>query len=174
MCDGENPIARVQRQRVQAYGKAVALTPAAVRHKLQAIDRSALDGQRDHALLAIALQTGRRLAEIAALTWSDLRLHDDGRATIIFQRCKGGKTMRDTIPPALTRTLLGWLQAFYGQQLGDLPADAPLWVSLATNGTHGKRLRYSGAARSQLRFPVRWHPQRKQSAPASLAWLPAG
>jgi hypothetical protein len=39
-------------------GKAIALTPAAVRHKLQAIDRSALDGLRDHALLAIALQTG--------------------------------------------------------------------------------------------------------------------
>src|SRR4051812_44816545 len=38
---------RVQRQRVQAYGKAVALTPASVRQKLQAIDRSALDGQRD-------------------------------------------------------------------------------------------------------------------------------
>src|SRR6476661_5926682 len=33
---GENPIARVQRQRVQAYGKAVALTPVAVRQKLQA------------------------------------------------------------------------------------------------------------------------------------------
>ena len=137
---GENTIARVQRQRVQAYGKAVALTPAAVRQKLQAIDRSALDGLRDHALLAIALQTGRRLAEIAALTWSDLRLHDDSRATITFQRCKGGKTMRDTIPPALTRTLHSWLQAFYGRQLGNLPSDAPLWVSLATNGTRGKRL----------------------------------
>jgi len=36
--------------------------------------------------------------------------------------------------------LLGWLQAFYGCQLGDLSSDAPLWVSLATNGTHGKRL----------------------------------
>jgi integrase len=118
----------------------VALPPSAVRHKLQAIDRSTLDGLRDHALLAIALQTGRRLAEVAALTWSDLRFQDDGRATITFQRCKGGKTMRDTIPPALTRTLLGWLQAFYGRQLDDLPPDAPLWVSLATNGTRGKRL----------------------------------
>jgi integrase len=82
---------------VQAYGKAVALTPAAIKHKLQAIDQSALDGQRDHTLLAIALQTGRRLAEIAALTWSDLRFHDDGRATMTFQRCKGGKTMRGTM-----------------------------------------------------------------------------
>ncbi len=36
--------------------------------------------------------------------------------------------------------LLGWLQAFYGCQLGDLSSDAPLWVSLATNGTRGKRL----------------------------------
>ena len=137
---GENPIARVQRQRVQAYGKAVTLTPVAVRQKLQAIDRSALDGLRDHALLAIALQTGRRLAEIAALTWSDMRFHDDGRATITFQRCKGGKTMRDTIPPALTRTLLSWLQAFYGRKLGELSPETPLWVSLATNGTRGKRL----------------------------------
>ena len=48
--------------------------------------------------------------------------------------------MRDTIPPVLTRTLLGWLQAFYRRQLGDLPLDTPLWVSLATNGTRGKRL----------------------------------
>lgn len=140
LLSGENPIARVQRQRVQAYGKAVALTPATIRQKLQAIDRATPDGQRDHALLAIALQTGRRLAEIAALTWGDVRLHDDGRATITFQRCKGGKTMRDTIPAALTRTLLGWLQSFYGRQLGALPPDVPLWVSLATNGTRGKRL----------------------------------
>jgi len=48
--------------------------------------------------------------------------------------------VRDTILPALTRTLLSWLQAFYGRQLSDLSSDAPLWVSLATNGTRGKRL----------------------------------
>jgi hypothetical protein len=48
--------------------------------------------------------------------------------------------VRDTIPPVLTRTLLSWLQAFYGRQLSDLVADAPLWVRLATNGTRGKRL----------------------------------
>ena len=36
--------------------------------------------------------------------------------------------------------LLGWLQAFYGCQMGDLSSDAPLWVSPATNGTRGKRL----------------------------------
>ncbi len=137
---GENPITRVQRRRVQAYGQAVALTPATIRRKLQAIDRSTPAGQRDHALLAIALQTGRRLAEIAALRWGDLRLHDDGRATLTFQHCKGGKTMRDTLPAPLTRTLLAWLQAFYGRQLGDLTQDAPLWVSLATNGTRGKAL----------------------------------
>jgi site-specific recombinase XerD len=133
---GENPIARVQRQRVQAYGKAVALTPVAVRHKLQAIDRSTLDGLRDHTLLAIALQTGRRLAEIAALTWADLRLHDDGRVTITFQRrhdhARHHPAGADTNATQLAQDIL-W------PKLGDLPADAPLWVSLATNGTRGKR-----------------------------------
>jgi site-specific recombinase XerD len=137
---GENPIARVQRQRVQAYGQAVPLTPVTIRCKLEAIDRSMPAGQRDHALLAVALQTGRRLAEIAALRWGDLRLHDDGRATLTFQRCKGGKTMRDTLPAPLTRTLLAWVQTFYGRRLGELAHDAPLWVSLATNGTGGKAL----------------------------------
>ena len=137
---GENPIARVQRQRVQAYSQAIALAPATIRRKLQAIDRATLVGQRDHALLAVALQTGRRLAEIAALRWGDLRLHDDGRATLTFQRCKGGKTMRDTLPAPLIRTLLAWMQTFYGRQLGDLAHDAPLWVSLASNGTRGKAL----------------------------------
>src|SRR5262249_20871917 len=117
---GENPITRVQRQRVQAYSQAVALTPATIRRKLQAIDRSTLAGQRDHALLAVALQTGRRLAEIAALRRGDLRLHDDGRATLTFQCCKGGKTMRDTLPAPLTRTLLAWLRTFYARTLEEL------------------------------------------------------
>lgn len=137
---GDNPITRVQRMRVQPYAQAVALTPAAVRARLQAIDRATPAGQRDHALLAVALQTGRRLAEVAALRCGDLRLHDDGRATLTFQRCKGGKTMRDTLPAPLARTLLAWIQTGYGRQIGDMTPDAPLWVSLASNGTRGRAL----------------------------------
>ena len=62
---GENPIGRVERRPVHLYGDASALAYKEVKNNLAAIDRSQPVGKRDYALLSVALQTGRRLSELA-------------------------------------------------------------------------------------------------------------
>lgn len=132
MLSVENPIGLVERRPVQSYAGIEALSPADVKRKLASIDRSELDGMRDYAALAVALATGRRLAEIAGLRWS--HLHFDGdRIRLHFPRAKGGKVMRDTLPAGVSRALTSYLAALYGSRLGDLAPDAPVWVALSRN-----------------------------------------
>ena len=139
---GAHPLEDVQRRPVQDYAGARPLEYARVAERLAAIDRrdGNLAGKRDYALLSLGLQTGRRLSELAALRWGDVTL-SGGRATVTWRRCKGAKTMRDTLPEPVTAALLAWLHAAYGAELGPtLAPDAPLWISLATNGTRGHPL----------------------------------
>lgn len=131
-CIGANPLARVERRAVDEYAGAHALDLVDVRQRLAAIDRTELQGLRDYALLAIYLQTGRRLIEVASLEWRDVAL-SGAVATVTFRRCKGGKVMRDTLPPGVSRSLLEWLHAAYGN-LAQLAASDPLWLNLAANG----------------------------------------
>jgi integrase len=129
---GENPIGLVERRSVQGYAGIEALSPADVRQRLAAIDRSTLDGLRDYALLNVALATGRRLAEIANLRWS--HLHFDGeRIRLHFARAKGGKVMSDTLPAGVSRALTSYLRNLYGPHQGNLTPDAPVWVALSRN-----------------------------------------
>lgn len=135
----DNPIDTVSRRTVQDYASARPLEYDNVAERLAAIDKTTPAGLRDYALLALALQTGRRLSELAALQWGDVYL-SNGRATVTWRRCKGGKVMHDTLPPAILDALLAWLAAAYGAELGSLPHEAPLWLSLARNGTRGHAL----------------------------------
>jgi integrase/recombinase XerC len=64
---GGNPIRLVDRRPVQAYASAEPLSAAIVEQRVRAIDRTTLLGKRDYALLAVFLQTGGRLFEVAAL-----------------------------------------------------------------------------------------------------------
>lgn len=147
LLEGENPIGRVERRPVQAYAGAQPLERADVAAGLKAIDRTTAPGARDYAMLAVVLQTGRRVSELAGLRWGDLAIHGD-RATVTWRRCKGGKIMRDTLDPRPTAALLTWLQRHYGAELGRLSPAAPLWPSLAHNGTDGQALRPKALARS--------------------------
>jgi integrase len=126
----ENPISRVERRSVQLYAEAEALDIDDVRSGLAAIDRSSLAGKRDYALLSVALLTGRRLREIADLRRRDVRVAQSGAVTLHF-KAKGSKTMRDTLPQAVSQALLSYLRAFYGAPFDSLAASAPLWVSLS-------------------------------------------
>lgn len=135
----DNPLELVKRRPVQDYASARPLEYDNVAERLAAIDKTTPAGLRDYALLALALQTGRRLSELAALRWGDIYM-SGGRATVTWRRCKGGKVMHDTLPPALLDALLAWLAAAYGAELGTLPHEAPLWLSLASNGTRGHAL----------------------------------
>lgn len=127
-----NPITRVARRSVDEYAAARPLDLADIRERLGQIDRTIPSGKRDYVLLAIYLQTGRRLVEVAGLEWRDVQLAGD-RVTLTFRRCKGGKVMRDSLPGGVSKALLIWLQAAYND-LRQLQPDSPLWLNLATNG----------------------------------------
>ncbi|HTK06493.1 MAG TPA: site-specific integrase [Ktedonobacteraceae bacterium] len=123
-----NPIASVERARVQSYQHAQPLEVEEVAERMQAIDRTTKQGARDYAMLAVLLQTGRRLSEVIDLRWRNVILKGS-RITLVFEHCKGGKVMRDTIPPAVSNALLEWLTMAYGPRLRGLHGDAPLWIS---------------------------------------------
>src|SRR5258706_2746306 len=72
----ENPITRVQRSGVEAYASAQPISPVTITQRIKQIDRTTLAGQRDYALLAVFLHTGRRLSEVVRLSWH--ALHNDG------------------------------------------------------------------------------------------------
>jgi site-specific recombinase XerD len=135
-----NPIGRVERAKIEAYKSAQPLSNEEVTAALAAIDRETLPGKRDYAALTLMFQTGRRLAEIQALELAHLALRS-GKITVTFERCKGGKTMLDTLPYSVSNRLLEWLQAFYGDdiEIGAPGDQRPVWVNLAHSG-HGQPL----------------------------------
>ena len=140
----ENPMDLVERPQVESYAEAQALDSAAVRAVLVALKAEAVGeglagdlAARDLALLRVALTTGRRVAELAALRWRDVAT-DGTRVTITVQRAKGGKLMRDTLASDVAADLLRWLRRRHGQALGDLPADTPLWPVLKGGGVPGR------------------------------------
>lgn len=153
----DNPIGRVERRPVQGYAHVHALTPADVRRQLQAIDRSDLAGLRDYAALSVALQTGRRLAEIAGMRWGHVHFGDDGRAALTFPRAKGGKVMGDMLPGVVSRALASYLAALYGAELGSLAPTAPIWASLARNSYGAALSTRSLEAICKARMGVHFH-----------------
>ncbi|SRR5258708_38036014 len=74
--DIPNPIGSksVKRRPVQAYSAALPIEPDTVEQGLDRIDRQSLEGLRNYALLAVALYTGRRAAELAGLRGADVKI----------------------------------------------------------------------------------------------------
>lgn len=134
-----NPIRLVERRTVQGYAAAVPLDAGTIRERLEVIDRTTLVGRRDYALLAVFLATGRRLAEVAALTMGDLTIQGE-RVQLVFRRAKGGKVLRDQLGAGTSAALLDWLRVCYGEDLAGVAGEKPVWVSLARNGTKGQGL----------------------------------
>jgi integrase len=142
--DGPNPIERVDRPKVERYKSARALDFATVRRRFAEIDRSTPDGIRDYALLTLAMHTGRRSAELAALNWADVEVGAVGQITIHWRRLKGGKSASDALDVVAGRALQAWLD------LTVLPLpravatpDDPLWISFARDLRPGERRRLS-------------------------------
>ncbi len=127
-----NPIARVERARVQQYASAQALDTGELEARLDAIDRGTLQGKRDYALLAVLLETGHRVTETVKLEAQHLALQN-GKIIVTFAHCKGNEVMRDTLSYAASHALLEWLRAYYGDAFAPgAPGDArPVWVVLA-------------------------------------------
>lgn len=132
-----NPIDTVERANVQAYKHAQPLSPEDVAQSMRAIDRSTRQGARDYALLAVYFQTGRRLSEVIELRWRNVQIQGS-KMTLVFERCKGGKEMRDTVSIFVANALLEWITMAYGDDLRALPGDAPLWISLTRRSEKGQ------------------------------------
>src|SRR5260370_38570792 len=94
---------------------------------MRASDRSTKQGARDYALLAVLFQTGRRLSEVVALRWCHVQVQG-AKVTLVFEHCKGGKTMRDTLPAPIATALFEYLRLIYGEPKY-INGKAPLWVS---------------------------------------------
>lgn len=121
----DNPISLIDRRPVQGYASARPVSDVAER--MADIERETPIGKRDFALLGIALFTGRRLSEIAHLRYSHIT-REHGQATLTF-RAKGGKTMHDTLPLALSSALLDYVTIVHGTP----SPDTSVWVSLSTH-----------------------------------------
>jgi site-specific recombinase XerD len=132
----ENPVILVERRAVATKHAALPLATSTVKSGLSSIDRTAIEGLRDYALLSLALATGRRASELAHLQWNDIRTSST-KMVIIWQRCKGNKQMSDEIKPKTRQALEVYLHAFYGASLGVLNNDAPVFVSLSRNNYGG-------------------------------------
>lgn len=160
-----NPIRRVERRPAQGYRDAQAVDDAVIRMRLAEIDRHHLAGKRDWTILALALTTGRRVAEIAGLRRGNLAVQ--GQAIIATFHCKGGKVMRDQLAAPVAEALVAYLVQLHGHAPSKLPADTPLWVSLARNTTHGQALGPQAlAALSRKHLKVNFHALRHTFARA--------
>lgn len=134
----ENPIDAVKRGKVQAYAGARALSEERTQAAFKNIDKGTLAGKRDYALLAILLQTGRRLQEVATLQLQHCT-YEDKHIVLSFEHCKGAKQMRDALPLPVSTAFLTWLTAYYGpdMRLG-MPGDArQVWLALSRGGKRG-------------------------------------
>ena len=82
------------------------LTPGEAEALLAAPDRARWAGRRDHALLALAVQTGLRVSELTTLTRSDVHL---GPGPHVRCTGKGRKERCTPLTTQVARTLRAWL-----------------------------------------------------------------
>jgi integrase len=129
-----NPIERIEpRKAGEKAQAAIALPHSQVKAALARIDRSTVLGLRDYALLSVALTTGMRASELAAMRLSHLR-YDGGHYTLIWPRRKGNEPMEPSILPAKTsRVLYTYLsdEQVYGNRLLTTPGHKPIWLSFS-------------------------------------------
>jgi len=126
------------------------LTPDEADAMLAACDQDTRTGRRDHAMIALAVQSGLRVSELTSLTCADIRLQAGPHV-----HCTGkGRKERDTpLLPATVRILKAWL-AERGGQPGN-----PLFP-----GPSGQRL-----SRDAVERRVKLYYQRAAASCPSLA-----
>lgn len=83
------------------------LTDPEVDALLAACDQTTWTGRRDHAMLALTIQTGLRISELIALDCQDITL---GTGANVHTIGKGRKARRTPLTPPIKRTLTAWLK----------------------------------------------------------------
>jgi len=87
------------------------LTEPEVDALLEACDHSNPTGRRDHAMLALTIQTGLRISELIALDRQDITLATGANVQTIG---KGRKARRTPLTPPIKRILTAWLKEHAG------------------------------------------------------------
>jgi integrase/recombinase XerD len=102
-------IARVLAVPTKRFDRAIVsyLTPEEVDALLAAPDRTRWIGRRDHALLALTIQTGLRVSELTSLRCQDLHLGTGAHAQTIG---KGRKQRATPLTAQTVAVLRGWLR----------------------------------------------------------------
>lgn len=134
----ENPMKLIDRKPVEARDYAQPLDKEEVNVRLAKIDRRTLSGLRDYALLSLALTTGRRAFELAALQWGDFAFAGN-KAIVTWKRCKGGKVKMDEVKTHTLQAILKYMRSVH-KDIDALPEDTPLWISFARNETRGSAI----------------------------------
>ena len=131
-----NPTEGVERPPVRAYDKAEAMTEAQARAVLR-LTSNTPRGRRDRALLALALTTGLRRAELLGLRRCDVL--ESPRPAIRYTP-KGGAEETRRLPGTAWQAL-----RLYLEDLGDVADDAPIFP-LSAQGLRYIVRRYTLAA----------------------------
>jgi integrase/recombinase XerD len=104
------------------------LTEPEIDALLAACDKNTWTGRRDHAMLALTIQTGLRISEVAGLTRQDVTL---SAAANVHTIGKGRKERRTPLAPSVRAVLKSWLA-----ERGGAPGD-PLFPT--STGRHLSR-----------------------------------
>ena len=118
-----SPVDGVPRPKVEAYGRAVALSRDQAESVLSAISRDDVAGRRDYAMMCLALGTGLRRAELVNIRRGDLADTPTGEVTLTY-RPKGGKIETRPLPSLAVAALREYLA-----DRGPLAADDPVFVA---------------------------------------------
>jgi integrase/recombinase XerD len=136
------------------------LTTEEIDAVLHAPDRSSWHGRRDHALLALAVQTGLRVGELTALTLADVEL---GNGAHVRVHGKGRKDRVTPLTPHTVAVLRVWLREHRGgpdtplfpaRRGGRIGTDAVEWLvakHATTAAQHCKSLRSKNITPHTLR-----------------------
>lgn len=159
-----NPLTRVDRRRVQGYANVAAPGDAEIRAVLTALAGGELRERRDRAIIGVAIETTRRLSEVASLRWGHLRRNPDGSLTLTFARTKGGRTRRDRLSRALSADLLAYLRSAYVDKLERLSTDSAIWVSMSRQNAGAALTPRSLELIAHSRLGVHFHALRHAGA----------
>ena len=134
---GHNPVDLARPKAPKAYQTEAtqALADDQVRELLSVVRdaaRRSVVGKRDRAMLVMYLATGWRRAEVARLTWGDVRFNG---TMYVRARFKGGEYQEHEIEDRRVRdALLDYLRA--SGRLDTMQADTPLWTAHDRSGLH--------------------------------------
>lgn len=125
-----NPIDRAERPRVEAFSNSQKVDVADLPKLLAAPDRETLQGKRDYSILLTYLMTGRRLVELARLTWGDIRI--SGQAVFYTYTGKGHKRNERQLPPPAWLAISEYTAACKRQ----IHPAAPVWAAHSEAGQY--------------------------------------